>query len=52
MRSSFASSVALALAGASLVKGSVTVYLCGDSTMALNGAGDGDTDGKRHNRTL
>lgn len=33
------------IAGASLVKASVTVYLCGDSTMALNGAGDGDTDG-------
>ncbi|KAG8881958.1 hypothetical protein FRB98_004036 [Tulasnella sp. 332] len=40
-----APATALSLLGASLVKASVTVYLCGDSTMALGGAGDGDTDG-------
>ncbi|KAG9013099.1 Rhamnogalacturonan acetylesterase [Tulasnella sp. JGI-2019a] len=45
MRFSIAYASTLALSGALLVKGSVTVYMCGDSTMAKGGAGDGDTDG-------
>ncbi|KAG9025655.1 Rhamnogalacturonan acetylesterase [Tulasnella sp. JGI-2019a] len=45
MRFSLTTVTTLALSGALLVKGSVTVYLCGDSTMAKGGGGDGATDG-------
>ncbi|KAG9024946.1 hypothetical protein FRB95_010848, partial [Tulasnella sp. JGI-2019a] len=45
MRFPIASTATLVMSGALLAKASVTVYMCGDSTMAPNGADDGATDG-------